>query len=115
MSGNSNQKIKLLHLLDIFKKYSDEQNPLTTNDIIQYLEKVGVESERQIIDKFGDDIYIRNEPDNKNFFVSTKAFDSDGLIGWLLQFGGDIEVVSPQSLRDKLLEKIKNLREIYKI
>lgn len=68
----------------------------------------------QIIDKFGDDIYIRNEPDNKHFFISTKAFDSDGLIGWLLQFGEDIKVVSPPSLQEKILKKINNLIEIYK-
>ena len=46
MAGNSIQKIKLLYLLDIFKKHSDEQNPLTTNEIIQHLEKLGVESEK---------------------------------------------------------------------
>jgi len=69
----------------------------------------------QIIDKFGGDIYIRNEPDSNKPFVSTKAFDSDGLIGWLLQFGGDIQVVSPIMLRNKLLEKIDDLSKIYKL
>ena len=40
MSGNSNQKIKLLYLLQILKKYSDEQSPLTTNEIIGLRTKI---------------------------------------------------------------------------
>ncbi|MEG1887312.1 MAG: WYL domain-containing transcriptional regulator [Oscillospiraceae bacterium] len=66
----------------------------------------------QIIDKFGDNIYIRAE-DDKHFFVSTKALVSDGLIGWILQFGNDIEIISPLETKEMLLQKVTALQKMY--
>ena len=37
MAKSENQKIKLVVLLDILKMYSDEEHPLSTNEIINKL------------------------------------------------------------------------------
>ncbi len=66
----------------------------------------------QIIDRFSDEISVCKLT-NDTFSFSTDVIISDGLIAWLLQFGSDIEVVSPTYLRDKIRDKIKELSSIY--
>lgn len=67
----------------------------------------------QIIDKFTDGIFIRHTKGEETFRFSTDALVSDGLVGWLMQFGGDIMVLSPESLRQSVLQKARNLTAIY--
>ncbi len=65
----------------------------------------------QVIDRFSDNIFIRNVTDT-HFTFSTEAIMSDGLIGWILGYGEKIEVISPAALREDLtcrLEAISNL------
>ena len=66
----------------------------------------------QIIDRFSEEIFIYKVTDT-TFSFSANAIISEGLIGWLLQFGTDIEVVSPRILRDSVAEKITALGELY--
>lgn len=49
MSGNKGQKIRLLYLADIFRKYTDEENPLSTAKLIEKLEEYGLSVERKAI------------------------------------------------------------------
>ena len=66
----------------------------------------------QIIDRFGENIHIiATDGDRFNFRV--KGMISEGLVGWIMQFGGDFEVVSPIHLRNMIKEKIKHMSEIY--
>ncbi len=67
----------------------------------------------QIIDRFSDKIFIFGLTDT-TFSFSADAMISDGLIGWILQFGTDIEVVKPLELRNTIKEKLKELNEMYK-
>ena len=41
------QKLKILYVLDILKKHSDEQNPLTATAICDLLARQGIEAERK--------------------------------------------------------------------
>lgn len=68
----------------------------------------------QITDKFTDGIFIRHFDDEDTFRFSTEAMISDGLVGWLMQFGGDIKVLSPESLKQRVIENAEKLVEIYK-
>ncbi len=68
----------------------------------------------QITDKFTDGIFIRHFDGEETFRFTTEALISDGLVGWLMQFGGDIKVLSPESLKQSVLEKAARLTEIYK-
>ena len=68
----------------------------------------------QIIDKFGDKLFLRPNDDN-TFTFSTKVNISEGLISWLMQFGGDIEVIQPTELKENLIERIKGIAKLYGI
>lgn len=58
MSKSSNQKIKLVKLLEILKKFSDEEHPLSTAQLIEKLAEQGIQAERKAI---YDDIRILND------------------------------------------------------
>ena len=66
----------------------------------------------QIIDRFSENIHITDKSDGK-FNFRTKALVSDGLVSWLMQFGEDIEVVSPPTIREMLKKKIEEVAKIY--
>ncbi|MDR0314455.1 MAG: WYL domain-containing protein [Oscillospiraceae bacterium] len=66
-----------------------------------------------IIDRFGNDVIIKYH-DRSSFFVRHRAAMSEGLISWILQYGGMIKVIKPAILRDAILSKAKSITEIYK-
>ena len=69
----------------------------------------------QILDRFGEDVSIRQDFDNEDhFFVRAKAAVSPGLVSWLMQFENNIKVLSPQSLIDGIMEKIIKISAQYK-
>ncbi len=137
--GNYEKYDNLIHLrLDRMKKveitdmpsrpFSEVSEYTDTFDVSDYTAKAfnmfGGESRQielkckkerleQIIDRFSDDIFIFGLTDT-TFSFSADALISDGLIGWLLQFGTDIEVVKPEALRNDISQKIKELNELYK-
>ncbi len=81
MSKSSRQKLKIIYILDILRKYSDEENPLTANEICSYLEKEGILAERksvyadiEALCDYGCDI-IRSFSGKKGFFLATREFE----------------------------------------
>ncbi|MBQ0084506.1 MAG: WYL domain-containing transcriptional regulator [Clostridiales bacterium] len=66
----------------------------------------------QIIDRFSDNIMIYGVTE-ETFNFSTEAMLSDGLIGWILQFGGDVEAINPPELVEEIKIKLKSLTELY--
>ena len=49
MAKGANQKSKLLVLYQLLLERTDEENPLTTQQIIEYLEQNGIGAERKSI------------------------------------------------------------------
>ena len=49
MAGNKQQKSKLLHLAEIFLQKTDEEHPLTAEQLIKELNNRGIECERKSI------------------------------------------------------------------
>lgn len=68
----------------------------------------------QITDRFTNGIFIRHSGNEPTFRFSTDALISDGLVGWLMQFGGDIKVLSPETLKQRVLADAERLIEVYK-
>lgn len=66
----------------------------------------------QVIDRFGDKIHIIGT-ENGRFSFRTKGLVSEGLVGWIMEFGGDIEVVAPADLRAMIGEKLTLLQKMY--
>ena len=56
------------------------------------------------MDRFGESIFIRDGGDG-SFVFTVSAQVSEGLIGWLLQFGDGMEVLSPPGLREQMRQK----------
>ena len=63
-------------------------------------------------DKFGNDIYIRDRRDGR-FTFSAKVLMSEGLVGWILQFGKDVTVLSPKTLANTVLKRATQTAEQY--
>ncbi len=64
----------------------------------------------QVIDRFGDKISICNCT-KTHFEFKAEALISEGLVGWIMQFGDSLEVLSPESLRASIC---KSAEKIYK-
>jgi predicted DNA-binding transcriptional regulator YafY len=65
-----------------------------------------------VIDRFGIDIPVIE--DGEDYFkISNQVAVSDGFISWILMFGDNAEVISPQSLREKIIEKVVKIKKLY--
>lgn len=65
-----------------------------------------------VIDRFGPDVDIQKR-DDEHFVLSAKANLSDGLVNWILTWGDQAKVLSPDSLVNKVKEKIESMYNIY--
>ena len=66
-----------------------------------------------IIDRFGESAHTRIAG-GSCFYLRTEAAVSDGLVSWIMQFGDQIEVVSPVLLREKVAERAEQIYSLYK-
>lgn len=66
----------------------------------------------QAADRFGEGIFITNVTDDSFEFSVTAAL-SEGLVTWLMNYGDNVEVLFPQSLRSMLSERARKITEIY--
>ncbi|KSU63343.1 transcriptional regulator [[Bacillus] enclensis] len=65
-----------------------------------------------IIDKFGKEADIRKY-DDEHFILSTKARISGGLVNWILNFGSQAKVISPNSLFQTVKEEVTKMNNLY--
>ncbi|MGI6279119.1 MAG: helix-turn-helix transcriptional regulator [Acutalibacteraceae bacterium] len=75
------QKLKLLYILDILKKYSDEEHPLNSKDILDKLSEYSVPAERKAIyddiaqlEAYGCDI-IKTSAPKTGWFIGNREFE----------------------------------------
>lgn len=68
----------------------------------------------QIIDRFGDDVPLRKSG-SEHFVLYADAFISEGLISWIMQYGVNIEVLAPRSLRESISDRIMAMTSLYKL
>lgn len=67
-----------------------------------------------VLDRFGEDARIV-QTGHEKFKLFTDAAVSDGLVAWILQFGGKIQVLKPDSLRTSVVHKAEEVLRQYKI
>lgn len=61
-----------------------------------------------VLDKLGTDVRIVPDEQHPGYFLmKTELVVSAGLTAWLAHFGGDAEVIAPQSARDKMREALR--------
>ncbi len=68
----------------------------------------------EIVDRFGNNALIRTGEDEERFLLSTKCVVSEGLVSWIMQFGGRLEVLQPTSLREQVKTRAKEIAKLYK-
>lgn len=114
---NSNQKLKMLYLQNIFMKYTDEEHSLTIAEIIEMLAEYGISVERktlyndiQLLKEFGLDI-VMNNGKQYSYYLASRDFELPEL-----KLLADA-VASSRFLTDKksreLLRKIEDLASVY--
>ncbi|WP_099159306.1 helix-turn-helix transcriptional regulator [Virgibacillus ndiopensis] len=65
-----------------------------------------------VLDRFGQEVDIK-QIDDDHFVLTTKAKLSDGLINWILTWGNQAKVLSPDYLVDEVKEKIEQMNAVY--
>lgn len=66
----------------------------------------------QVIDRFSENVTAR-KVENGKFSVFVKAYLSDGLVSWIMQFGKEMEVIKPEKLRKMISDRAKEIKDIY--
>lgn len=81
MAKVSNQKSKLLYLMKIFWEKTDEEHPITINELIEELAKAGISAERkslyrdiEILQNFGLDI-IAERRKTYGYYLASRIFE----------------------------------------
>nr|MBP3259254.1 WYL domain-containing protein [Bacilli bacterium] len=112
-----------LYIINILKKYSDEEHKLSIQDIINYIEDIyKVKNDRRTIerniellkDKLEYDIDI-SKVRNKNFYYLIKNPDIDFEPGEIRAIIDTFSYATfvPTSISDEIISKCKNMQSIY--
>ena len=67
----------------------------------------------QIVDRFGDNVFVTNIGET-TFEIGVECAVSHGLCSWIAGFGDEIQVISPDSLKDMMVERAQKILDIYK-
>ena len=118
MSRSPEQKIRLLVLYDILKSESDEERPLSTNELIEKLAEYGITATRQTIyddiemlNAFGYEILCDHGRNNR-YFVGDRAFELPEVQILLHAVGASKSLSGKKSavLTDKIAELLGNVQ-----
>lgn len=67
-----------------------------------------------IIEKLGEDVFIRKCLEDEAYFIVSKELGiNKGLIRWILKQGSDAQVISPKELIEDIKEEIEKMRNLY--
>ena len=82
MPKSANQKLKLLYLVEILERKTDEEHPMTASDLIRELEKHDILAERKSIYddidqliQFGYDIILTKTKKNGGYYLASRNFE----------------------------------------
>lgn len=89
----------------VFNMFSGSEEEIVLDCSTEILE--------QVIDRFGDKIFIRQSEENR-FKFSHKACISEGLVTWIMQFGDKMCVEAPECLKNQILERLTKIQKLYK-
>lgn len=118
MAKSQNQKLKLLYLVDILERKTDEEHPLTAVQLIEELAKVDVTAERKSIYddvdqliRFGYDIVLNKSRTNGGYYMASRRFELAEL-KILVDSVQASRFISPKKTRE-LIGKLEQLCSIY--
>ena len=66
------------------------------------------------IDRFGKDIPIREDFQNKGYYLTRISVNvSPQFFAWLFGLGKDIKIISPDSVKEKYLKAVQDISSLY--
>ncbi len=74
--------------------------------------KVDNELANQVFNQFGPNINLVPTDEEKSF-LNLDAVIAPGLISWIISFGDRIKVITPDSLKDQIIEHCKKIQSLY--
>ncbi len=117
MAQRTGQKVKLLYIADILKKYSDEDHPLNATEICDRLSRIGVTAERKAVYDdieqligYGYDI-IKTRIPKSGYFLASREFESPEIY-LLADAVRTAKFISPKKSRE-LVSKLQNFLSDY--
>ena len=117
MADSYNRKLKIVYVLDILKRYSDEENPLNANDIASHLSTMGIEAERKsiyddiaVLEEYGCDI-IKTSTPKKGWFIGDREFEV-AEIYLLCDAVRSAKFITAKKTRE-LLSKLNSMLSVY--
>ena len=84
-----------------FGMYDGDITPITLN--------CSKDVTNAVIDMFGSEVEFKPRPDGKTFNVTVETAVSPVFLSWVFMFGGQVKIVSPDSVRNELVEMAKKI------
>ncbi len=117
MAKSSNQKLRIVYLMDYLRRQTDENHPATVKKIIDYLASLNISSERKTIyddieqlGLYGEDIVL-NRGKNGGYYCASHEFDLSEIK--LLVDSVQSSKFIPEKKSLKLIAKLEGLTNIY--
>lgn len=115
MARSSGQKLKILYILDIFKKYTDDTHGITVRKIIEELEALGINAERKSVyediaalcEIYGADIVMTKSGAGAEYALLSRDFELPELK--LLVDAVSSSKFITRKKSDALIHKLENL------
>lgn len=86
---------------NMFSGQSEMADLLCSKDILE-----------EILDRFGENANLR-KADDDHFILHSEMTANEGLASWIMQFGGKIKVLAPQSLAELVKNKAEEICRLY--
>ena len=116
MAGQLGGKLRLLYVLDILKKFSDEEHPLDSSDIIDKLDGYSIVANRKtiyddisVLEEYGLDIIKTGTP-KTGWFIGEREFEIPE-IHLLCDAVCSAKFISPKKTRE-LLSKLNSMQSV---
>lgn len=93
--------------------YVDNSFQMFGGELIDMCLRVENELINVMLDRFGMSVETVEDGEN-HFIITAEAKFSAGLIGWILKFGPQIKVLSPERLKQKVVAEITEMHKNYK-
>lgn len=117
MSARLGNKLKLLYIIDILKKYSDEEHPINAAELCEMLGNEGISAERKAIYNdidmltfYGYDI-IKTRTPKAGYFLASREFELPEIY-LLADAVRSADFITPKKTRE-LLQKIDSFLSVH--
>ena len=92
--------------------YMEAHPHMHSGQIAQVTFRVEKSATQHVLDRFGSDVCITSETEHTA--TVSLSINEQIMLQWALQHGSDVEILSPQSLRDKIRDTIQSMHDKYR-